>query len=515
LHETFSVSDGGVVRRAPSLLLCVTVLACTAQPRDPSLFQREQAAKRPAPPPNILVIVTDDQTVGTWRAMPRTTHRIVRRGVEFTQAFASNPMCCPSRAAILTGGFSTHSGVYSNGGRYGGMRAFHEHGDERRTLAALLDPTYETALFGKYLNGYASYAQTQLTGGYVPPGWDEWQVQYENNGAYYDYRLNVNGKIVRYGHDPQDYSPEVIGTRLRDWLDPRDGDGRDPKQPFFAMFTPFAPHGPPTPSARFGDDRRFSNLPAYTSPAMNEIDVSDKPAYIRRLPLLGPDRLASDQVLQQRPLEALYSLDRQIGLTLDLLKREGELHDTMIVVVSDNGTTTGEHRWTYKLVPYERSIRVPMAIRYDRLTHAPRVERRQLVTTADVFSTVMAVARPRWVAHRPIDGVSLTGVLAAPQRRPVRTGVLLQNLYMDRVGQPDVPTYCGIRTRRWKYVVYSPTRHDPSLVDGRQDVELYDLRRDPYELHNIAERRPHVARRLRSDLPTMCRPAPPGWSVRW
>ena len=85
----------------------------------------------------------------------------------------------------------------------------------------------------------------------------------------------------------------------------------------------------------------------------------------------------------------------------------------------------------------------------------------------------------------------------------------------DRVGQPDVPTYCGIRTRRWKYVVYSPTRHDPTLVDGRQDVELYDLHRDPYELHNIAEDRPQVARGLRSELRTMCRPTPPGWKVRW
>ncbi len=495
------------------LILCV-LLACTAGTPD-VLLQRQRPAKRPVPTPNVLVIVTDDQTVGTWRAMPQTYHRIVQRGVEFTQAFASNPMCCPSRAAILTGGFSTHSGVYSNGGPYGGMRAFHEHGDEHRTLAALLDPTYETALFGKYLNGYSAYADAELHPGYVPPGWDEWQAQYENNGAYYDYRLNVNGKIVRYGDQPQDYSPDVIGSRLRDWLDPRDGDGRDPRQPFFAMFTPFAPHGPPTPSPRFGDDQRFSSLPAYTSPAMNEADVSDKPAYIRQLPLLGPERLLSDQVLRRRPLEALYSLDRQIGLTLDLLKHQGVLRDTMIVVLSDNGTATGEHRWTYKLVPYERSIRVPMAIRFDPLTRGPRVEHRQLVTTADVFSTVMALARPRWVPHRPIDGISLTSLLAAPQRQPLRTGVLLQNLYTDRVGQPDVPTYCGIRTDRWKYVVYSATKRDPTLVDGRQDVELYDLERDPYELDNIAGQRPDVSRRLRAELSRICRPTPPGWSVRW
>jgi N-acetylglucosamine-6-sulfatase len=502
-----------LLKRVVPVLLCVSVLACT--PRAPDPLQRERRAKRPVPTPNVLVIVTDDQTVGTWRAMPRTSRRVVQRGVEFTQAFASNPMCCPSRAAILTGGFSTHSGVYSNGGPYGGMRAFHEHGDERRTLAALLDPTYETGLFGKYLNGYSAYADAELHPGYVPPGWDEWQVQYENNGAYYDYRLNVNGKIVRYGDQPQDYSPEVIGSRLRDWLDPRDGDGRDPRQPFFAMFTPFAPHGPPTPSPRFGDDQRFSKLPAYTSPAMNEVDVSDKPAYIRHLPQLGPDRMLSDQVLQRRPLEALYSLDRQVGLTLDVLKRQGELHDTMIVVVSDNGTATGEHRWTYKLVPYERSIRVPMAIRFDQLTRRPRIERRQLVTTADVFTTVMSVARPRWVPHRPIDGISLSGLLAAPQRQPLRTGVLLQNLYTDRVGQPDVPTYCGIRTHRWKYVVYSGTKRDPTLVNGRQDVELYDLEQDPYELDNLAGQRPDVTRRLRSDLRRICRPTPPGWSVRW
>jgi len=501
------------VRRAPSLILCILVLACTASPHDS--FQRQRRSNRPAPIPNILVIVTDDQTVGTWNAMPQTDHRIVQRGVDFTHAFASNPMCCPSRAAILTGGFSTHSGVYSNGGPYGGMRAFNENGDEQRSLGALLDPTYETAIFGKYLNGYAAYAKSGLTRGYAPPGWDEWQVQYENNGAYYDYRLNVNGRIVRYGHTPKDYSPEVIGGRLRDWLDPSDGDGRDPSQPFFAMYTPFAPHGPPTPSARYGDDRRFANMPAFTSPALNEADVSDKPTYIRNLPLLGSKRLTSDQVAQRRPLEALYSVDRQIGLTLDQLKQQRVLHNTMIVVLSDNGTSMGEHRWTYKLVPYERSIGVPMAIRFDPLTRSPRVERRQLVTTADVFSTVMAVARPGWAPDWPVDGVSLTGLLAGPQPRPIRPAVLLQNLFLDRLGQVDVPTYCGIRTRRWKYVVYSPTPAEPALVDGRQDVELYDLRHDPYELHNIAGDRPLVAQRLRSELQRLCRPTPPGWSVRW
>ena len=471
-----------------------------------------------AHPPNILVFITDDQNVGTWSAMPRTTRLVRDHGITFTRGDVLNPSCCPSRAAILTGDWSHTTGVYTNRSKNGGFRTFYRNGNEQRTIATYLDPTYDTALFGKYLNGYSSYAERLGRHGYVPPGWDDWEAFYGQNGSYYDYRLNVNGRLIRYGSDPQDYSTDVIGARLRDWLDPSDGDGRDPTQPFFAYVAAFSPHGPTDASPTYGDGQRFLDLPPYRSPAVNERDVSDKPSYIRALPPFDRqwmDRLTHNKWRRQH--QSLFSYDRQIGLTLRVLHQEHELHNTMVIVMSDNGEETGEHRWDYKLVPYQRSIQVPLAIRYDRLDREPGHERRARFRRErrPVPDDRIARARPQVAAAR-------AGGWRVPARRAARHAARSAahvdgpgNGYYPRAGRPAVPTYCGILTRRWKYVVYSPTPSDPGLVAAPEEDELYDLKRDPYELHNVASSRPGIAARLRKRLVSACSPTPPGWAVPW
>ena len=470
-----------------------------------------------AHPPNVLVFVTDDQDFGTWSAMPRTRRLVLDHGIEFTNAYVSNPSCCPSRATILTGDWSHTTGVYTNHGYGGGTRAFYRMGNEQRTIATYLDPSYDTALFGKYLNGYAAEADRIGQHAYVPPGWDEWQAFYGMNGSYYHYRLNVDGRLERYGGGPKDYSTDVLGERLRDWLDPSDGVGRDPTQPFFAYFAAFSPHGPSEASPTYGDDHRFLDLPAYDSPAVNERDVSDKPTYIRGLQPLRPAgrrRLTYQWRLQH---QSLFSYDRQIGLTLRLLRREHQLHDTLVIVMSDNGEEDGEHRWKYKLVPYERSIHVPLAIRYDRLIrHKGVVDDTDMVANTDLLPTITALALGRgWRPPAPVDGVSLRAILMGKQRGPLRRSMLLENGYYNRGDKQAVPTYCGLLTLRWKYVVYSPTPRDPGLVVPPEEDELYNLRDDPYELRNVVTSRPDVAARLRERLATACSPTPPGWSVAW
>jgi arylsulfatase A-like enzyme len=373
-------------------------------------------------------------------------------------------------------------------------------------------------LFGKYLNGYSSYANQLGKSGYVPPGWDNWEAFYGMNGAYYNYKLDVNGQLINYGHAPQDYSTDVIGQRLREWLDTSDGDGRNPSQPFFAYVAAFSPHAPTDASITHGDTHRFLNLPPFRSPALNERDVSDKPSYIRALPPINPLGMERLTNVWRQQHQSLFSYDRQIGLTLKLLRTEHQLRNTLVIVMSDNGETTGEHRWTYKLVPYERSIRVPLAIRYDRLIRHPgTTDSRDLVANADLFPTIASVALgPRWRPPQPVDGLSLRNVLNGTQHGQLRRSIVLENEYYARGGlKRNVPTYCGIVTRRWKYVVYSPTSKDPGLVAGSEEDELYDLEHDPFELHNLAASRPGIAARLRKRLAKACSPTPPGWDVRW
>src|SRR5262249_44569896 len=150
-----------------------------------------------------------------------------------------------------------------------------------------------------------------------------------------------------------------------------DGEGRDPSQPFFAYVAAFSPHGPTDASPTFGDDKRFPDLRPFSSPAPNERDFSDNPSSIRSIPSRDRPGMVRATDLWRRQYQSLFSYDRQIGLTLQLLHTEHQLHNTLVIVMSDNGLEYGEHRWTYKLVPYERSVRVPLAIRYDKLIRHP------------------------------------------------------------------------------------------------------------------------------------------------
>ncbi len=128
---------------------------------------RAEAASAPDRPPDIVLIVTDDQRFDSLWAMPVLSERLAARGVTFPDAFVVNPLCCPSRASILTGNYSHTTLVYRQVPPFGRFEWF----DDGSTLATWLhDAGYRTGLFGKYLDGYQHAAVT----GYVPPGWDRW-----------------------------------------------------------------------------------------------------------------------------------------------------------------------------------------------------------------------------------------------------------------------------------------------------------------------------------------------------
>ncbi|MEX0651474.1 MAG: sulfatase-like hydrolase/transferase [Actinomycetota bacterium] len=133
--------------------------------------------------PNIVLIVTDDQRWDTIDVMPNVSSELAGRGTLFEEAFVVNPLCCPSRASILTGNYSHTTGVYQQGPPHGGFDAF----DDSSTVATwLTDRGYATALFGKYIDAYQNGALT----GYVPPGWQEWLAF--SHSQYIDYTLTHN-----------------------------------------------------------------------------------------------------------------------------------------------------------------------------------------------------------------------------------------------------------------------------------------------------------------------------------
>jgi N-acetylglucosamine-6-sulfatase len=421
--------------------------------------------------PNVLLIVTDDQRWDSLWAMPNLQTSLVARGVTFSNAVVPTPLCCPSRAAILTGTYAHTNDVWRNAPPHGGFESF----DDRRTIATLLHRAgYRTGLFGKYLNRYRT-----TDGAYVAPGWDRWVV-FRSSG-FYDYDLSVDGDLDRYGSAPGDYSTTVLADELRSFI----GEGA---RPFFAVYAPYAPHQPATPAP--GDEGAFSDVPLPASPAFDEADVSDKPAFIRALPRLSAAAVNALTDRHRDALRSLLAVDRAIGDVIALLRARGELDETLIVFTSDNGLLFGEHRWRTKRVAYEASIRVPLVIRFDPLA-VPGATNDALVANVDIAPTIATLAG---VSTRSMDGVPLVRALHDPSFAPDRKGVPLEYLAKRN---DKIPTYCGYRTARHTYVRYATG-----------EEELYDLRRDPHQLRNIAATAAAtpVVDRLRTRSMAVCDP---------
>jgi arylsulfatase A-like enzyme len=432
------------------------------------------AAHRPADPPSVLLVLTDDQRSDALGHMPIVRRELIDHGVRFTSGFVSNSLCCPSRSSILTGDYSHTTRVYRQIPPYGRFDWF----DDRSTVATWLHRAgYTTGLFGKYLDGY----QHAALEGYVPPGWDRWVAFLHS--AYYDYRLSIDGTVHDYGESPGDYSTSVLTRTATSFI-------RQTPGPIFVEFTPTAPHAPAVPAP--GDEHAFDGLAPWRPPSFDEADVADKPGYVRALPRLTQSEVAQEDAFRRDQYDTLRSADRSVGALLDALRATGRLSNTLVIFTSDNGLAWGEHRWTKKEVPYEESIRVPFVVRYDPAIAAPRTDP-HLVLNIDIAPTIADATG----AGRPHDdGRSLLPLLRSTHA-PWRRDFLLEHME----GTNHVPTYCGVRDERYVEVRYAT---------GEQ--ELYDLRRDPYELANRAGDPGAVAvrDRLRHRLDELCDPPPPG-----
>ena len=472
--------------RTGMVLLAATAVACgglsssavdeqpLAEP-SPAVLSSEE----PGDPPDVVLILTDDQRWDTLEEMPTVDEELADHGISFERGYVSNPLCCPSRASILTGRYSHSNGVYTNknGQPHGGFRAF----DDRSTVATWLDEAgYRTAMLGKYFNGYE--------GPYVPPGWDRWFATYVN-GAFYDYLATDDGVVRTYGSDPADYGTTVLATEAVRFIESTPAD-----TPLFLYFAPHAPHEPAM--AAPGDRRAYTDLGAWRPPNYDEADVSDKPAYIRDQPRLDAVASARIDEFRRSQYASLLAVDRAVGTIVDALEQRGRLSNTLIVFTSDNGMLWGEHRWATKLVPYEESIHVPFIVRFDPMIGSPR-EDEHLVVNIDLAPTFAELAR---AAAPGAEGQSLVP-LFENVRSPWRSEFLLEHMQHSDGG---VPTYCGVHAERYVYVRYRTG-----------EEELYDLERDPTELANRVENERYAEPRMqmRQRLRELCDPLPPGYSL--
>jgi N-acetylglucosamine-6-sulfatase len=447
-----------------------------------SLFPNHPLRATRSTAPNIVLILTDDQRWDTLWAMPHIQSDLVAPGMTFSNAFVVNPLCCPSRTSILTGKYSHTTGVYDDGGAYGGFPVFRD----RRTLATWLrDAGYHTGLIGKYLNGYLTRKYW-----YIPPGWDRWFAilvgsRLNNEAAYYyDYDISDQGVQASFGHTDADYSTDVFAAQADTFIRTT-----SPDQPLFLYLAPAAPHEPATPPTRYAD--AFSDLPPSRPPNFNEDDVSDKPAYIQAIHPLTQSQIDIVDAFRIDQYRTLLAVDDLVHTVVTALSDTGRLGNTMIVFASDNGLTWAEHRRKGKLVPYEESIRIPLVIRYDPGVTTPGIDD-HLVTNLDFASTFTEISGAKGAN---LEGTSLVPLLSG-------TPVTWRNSFLVEhyKGKGPIPTYCEVRSEDFAYVDY-----------GTGEEELYDLEADPYQLDNRASdpalQDELMAQRIKVE--ELCEPPPP------
>ena len=168
--------------------------------------REEETAGVSGDEPNVIFVLADDLDYASARQMPVLRSRFIEQGASFENAFVSHPICCPSRATILTGLYHHNHGVLGNAPPDGGFEKFLWEGHEEDSIAVhLQEGGYQTGFFGKYPNGYPGDEGPT----HVPPGWDEWYGKLDEQKLY-DYRVNENGEEVSYGREEEDFYTDVL-----------------------------------------------------------------------------------------------------------------------------------------------------------------------------------------------------------------------------------------------------------------------------------------------------------------
>ncbi|MCF7764956.1 MAG: sulfatase [Verrucomicrobia bacterium] len=423
--------------------------------------------------PNVLFILTDDQR---WDAMSLAGNphlktpnidRLGREGVYFKYTFCTTSLCSPSRASILSGLYAHSHGVVNN---------FTEYPAQLQSFPmALHKDGYETAYIGKWHMGEQNDEPR--------PGFD-WFVTHKGQGKYWDTEFSFNGarREVKKG-----YYTTVLTDMAEQWLKGRTGD-----KPWMLMLGHKAPHSFYLPEEKYSKTFENTWIP-YPESAFH---LEDKPAWMKdRLytwhgiygPLFDwrknfpddrPEAVVDFANMTRAYWGTILSVDDSVGQLYQLLKQRGELDNTVIVHMGDNGLLNGEHGMVDKRTMHEASIRLPLVVRYPGLTPTtePKVISQQVLTVDMPPSILELCGAP---ALKDIHGKSWVKLVRHGDRSWRKSWLYHYN-YEKQF--PYTPNVRGVRTESWKYMHYP---HGDGSPD-RHMAELYNIEFDPDERYNLA-----------------------------
>ncbi len=420
--------------------------------------------------PNVLFILPDE-----WRAQAlgsmgntdvRTPHidKIAGEGILFRNTLANTPVCCPARANIQTGMYTSRNGMVANDLRL------------RESLkgmgTAFSRAGYRTGYVGKWhLDGGPRFP------GFIPPGprrhgYQHWAANECNHNYFHNwYFRDVNVPIVT-----RRYMPDVWADLAVEFLYQAQG-----SQPFFLMVAPGAPHDPYV-------------VPEKYFKMYNPETLKMRPNWVPGVRGGGRDQIA-------RYYGAITAIDGQIGMIMKTLDELGLAENTIVLFSSDHGNMLGSQGQILKRKPWEESIRVPGVLRYPSQVKG-RQQKDTLFSHVDFAPTLLSLCGIEVPGN--MQGTDLSQVVLGNSDQGPESAFF--QIFGPYHGGHVKHAWRGVRTERY---LYARTQSAPWL--------LYDLQKDPYEMHNLAD--DPAARSLRETmngrLEKWMKKIGDSWSLDW
>jgi N-acetylglucosamine-6-sulfatase len=422
--------------------------------------------------PNVLFILTDDQR---WDGLGLAGHkhlktpnidRLGKEGVFFKNTFCTTSLCSPSRASILSGLYAHAHGVTNN---------FTEYPSNFRSFPMVLQSIgYDTAYVGKWHMGEDNDEPR--------PGFN-WFVTHKGQGKYFDTEFNINGERRKV---LPGYYTHVVTELAEGWLKRDRVD-----KPWCMMIGHKAPHSFYFPEPKY--EKAFENV--WVPYPESAFMLDDKPNWIlerrstwhgiygplfewrKKFPDDSPAGVKDFEAMTRAYWSTILSVDDSVGRLYEFLKARGELDNTIIFFMSDNGILNGEHGMVDKRTAHEPSIRIVQVVRFPGLT--PTIQPKTIheqVLTVDVAPSLLELCNAP--ALEKIHGRSWKKLVSEGDP-DWRKSFLYHYNYEKQF--PYTPNVRSVRTESWKYTHYP---HGDGGPDRHLD-ELYNIEFDPEERHNL------------------------------
>lgn len=440
------------------LSLCAVLYTFSARSQTSAgATTRQQVARKP----NIIFIYTDDQRYDAlgivqraeglkarfpWFKTPNLD-RIAKEGVRFTNAFVVNSLCSPSRAAMLSGRYNHLNGVTNN---------HTEMTDTAASYASVLSAAgYTTGFIGKW---HMARQQGKR------PGFN-YSFSFIGQGRYIDCPFQLNGEQMV---ETNGWVDEVSTDTALAFIE------RNRDVPFLLTVAFKSSHYPWTPPAKYAHiyDHVALRKPA-SEKTLLAYDGKMPGGRTAASPRYKNDSWAeSNDTIIRRYFSVLAAVDENVGRILNLLDSLNLADNTIVVFTSDNGYFLGEHNLSDKRAAQEESIRVPLLVRYPaKLPRGKTIDK--MVLNIDIPATFVEAGG----AKAP-PGYQGKNWLPLAEGRPVKWRTSFFYEYFYETPYP-IPTIMGVRTATAKLILYP----------GQEDwTELYDLKKDPREQHNLYNR---------------------------